>query len=48
MIKTRKKLLLPEKDGKFYTVMGMATKHPGYLAIDLGFGDVKVAKKRGQ
>jgi len=23
----------------------MAVKNPGYLAVDLGFGDVKVAKK---
>jgi len=44
-IKTQKKLLVPEKDGEYYTVIGMAIKNSGYLAVDLGFGDVKVARK---
>ena len=45
-IKTDKKLFLPEKDGEFLTAIGMAVKNPGFLAVDLGFGDVKVAKNK--
>lgn len=44
-IKSSKKVIIPEKNGEFMTAIGMATKHPKHLAVDLGFGDVKVAKK---
>jgi len=43
---TNKSKFIPQKDGEFYTLMGMLEKvSDGFLALDLGFGDAKVGKK---
>lgn len=44
-INTSKKLIVPKKNGEFLTAIGMAAKYKNALAVDLGFGDVKVADR---
>ena len=46
-INSNKKVLIPQRNGEFLTAIGMATKYKNALALDLGFGDIKVARYTG-
>ena len=39
-IKLSRKVIIPDGKGEFMTVIGMATKYPEHLAVDLGFADI--------
>ena len=43
-IETNKPYFIPEKDGEFYTVMGMC-EYLSASAVDFGFGDIKICIK---